>query len=164
MRQKNGCYCISCLHSSRMANELKSQEGVCKDHVYCQVKMPKQYMNILKFNHEKTPSEYHLISMQTQNLNLKNIYMWQHSTRILYNKIKQAYSMWLFIIYTLFIWQQQKQRWFLQRWRPNEKIMYRPKKAHYRNIQQQEKGNVTSKKEIKYLRKTRTLPHIQTRI
>ena len=48
--------------------------------------------------------------------------------------------------------------------KPNEKIMYRPKKAHYRNIQQQEKGNVTSKKEIKYLRKTRTLPHIQTRI
>ena len=42
--------------------------------------------------------------------------------------------------------------------------MYRPKKAHYRNIQQQEKGNVTSKKEIKYLRKTQTLPHIQTRI
>ena len=52
-KNNSNYYYVNCLHSSGAANKLKSHEGLCKDHDYCQVKLPEAHNNILKFNHEQ---------------------------------------------------------------------------------------------------------------
>ena len=44
-------YCISCLHSFRTKNKLKSHGKVCRIFDYFDVKMPKEYNKILIYNH-----------------------------------------------------------------------------------------------------------------
>ena len=45
---------MNCLHLYRTKNKLKSHENVCKNHDYCNIKMPEGYNKILKFtqNHK----------------------------------------------------------------------------------------------------------------
>ena len=83
-------------------------ESVSKDHDYCPVEMPEAYNKILKFNHEQK-------SVCTR-------------TQIAYSKKQiNIHRAVVHFSYTIH-WQQQKQTWFLKRWRPYEKVLYRPKK------------------------------------
>ena len=45
-------YCLNCFHSYRTHNKLKKHEGVCNNHDYCRVGMPKE--------NEKKGSVYNL--------------------------------------------------------------------------------------------------------
>ena len=40
-------YCLNCLHSFRT----EKHKNICKNHNDCYIKMPKEYNNILKYNH-----------------------------------------------------------------------------------------------------------------
>ena len=33
-------YCLNCFHSCKTKNKLKKHEKICRDHDFCQVKMP----------------------------------------------------------------------------------------------------------------------------
>ena len=43
-------YCLSCFHSSKTENELKSYKIVCENKGFCGILMPSQKDNILEFN------------------------------------------------------------------------------------------------------------------
>ena len=45
-------YCLNCLHSYRTDNALKRHERLCNNHDYCEVKMPTEGTNILKYRSE----------------------------------------------------------------------------------------------------------------
>ena len=65
--KNNGVYyCVSCLHSFRTANKLKSHEYVCKGHDYCDLKLPEKNNSILKFNRGLLSQRIRLLSTQTQ--------------------------------------------------------------------------------------------------
>ena len=83
-------------------------DSVSKDHDYCRVEMPEAYNEILKFNHEQKS-----VCTRTQNAYSKK--------QINIHRVVVHFS------YTIHS-QQQKQTWFLKRWRPYEKALYRPKK------------------------------------
>ena len=42
--------CLSCLHSFRTENKLKSHEKVCKKKYFCGIKMPAEKYNLLEFS------------------------------------------------------------------------------------------------------------------
>ena len=44
-------YCLNCFHSYRTEKNLKKHEKVCNKHDYCYLEMPKEYNEILKYNH-----------------------------------------------------------------------------------------------------------------
>ena len=46
-------YCLGCLHSFQTDNALKKHERLCNNHDYCQVEMPTNDTNILKYNHRE---------------------------------------------------------------------------------------------------------------
>ena len=35
-------YCLNCFHSYSTKNKLKKRKGICEDHDYCYVEMPKE--------------------------------------------------------------------------------------------------------------------------
>ena len=41
-------YCLNCLHSTRTKNKLKKHEKICKNHNFCDLKMPNVENNILE--------------------------------------------------------------------------------------------------------------------
>ena len=43
-------YCLSCFHSFRTKNMIKSHEEVCKNRYFCLIVMPSEKENILEFN------------------------------------------------------------------------------------------------------------------
>ena len=43
-------YCLNCFHSYTTEKKLKNHEKICKDHDFCQVKMPNKNNKILKYN------------------------------------------------------------------------------------------------------------------
>ena len=45
-KHDGGFYCLNCLHSFRKKNKLKEYENVCKNHDYCNIKMPKEDKSI----------------------------------------------------------------------------------------------------------------------
>ena len=44
-------YCLNCFHSYRTNNQLKKREKLCGKHDYCNIKIPKEDNEILKYNH-----------------------------------------------------------------------------------------------------------------
>ena len=50
-------YCLHCLHSFRVENELKSHEKVCKNKYFCGISLPAQNNNILQFNQYMKPDK-----------------------------------------------------------------------------------------------------------
>ena len=46
-------YCLGCLHPFQTDNALKKHERLCNNHDYCQVEMPTNDTNILKYNHRE---------------------------------------------------------------------------------------------------------------
>ena len=55
-------YCMNCLHSFRTEGKLKSRQQVCKNHDFCNIKMPVARNKILKFsqNHKSMKNLCHL--------------------------------------------------------------------------------------------------------
>ena len=49
-KHHGGFYCLSCLHSLRKENKLKSHEKVCKIKDFCGIVIPTEKNKILKFN------------------------------------------------------------------------------------------------------------------
>ena len=43
-------YCINCFHSYRTKNKFIRHERICKDHDFCNVKMPNENNKILNYN------------------------------------------------------------------------------------------------------------------
>ena len=43
-------YCLNCFHSYRTKNKLIKHQRLCKDHDFCNVKMPNENNKILKYN------------------------------------------------------------------------------------------------------------------
>ena len=43
-------YCLDFLHLFRAKNKLKNNKNICENHNYCQIEMPKQNNNVLKYN------------------------------------------------------------------------------------------------------------------
>ena len=43
-------YCLNCFHSYTSKRKLKKHERICKDHDFCDMKMPDKYSKILKYN------------------------------------------------------------------------------------------------------------------
>lgn len=46
----NDYYCLGCLHSFRTKNKLKTHERLFSNHDHCEIIMPDEGQNILKFN------------------------------------------------------------------------------------------------------------------
>ena len=44
-------YCLGYLHSFRTDNALRKHERLCDNHDYCNIVMPTEDKNILKYNH-----------------------------------------------------------------------------------------------------------------
>ena len=53
-------YCLNCLHSYRTKSILKKHEKICKNHDFCNLKMPEVY----KVHQEKNQSKMPLLFMQ----------------------------------------------------------------------------------------------------
>ena len=51
-----------------MKSKLKKHEKICKNHVFCHLKMPDVYNNILESKPEKNHSNTHLLFMQIENV------------------------------------------------------------------------------------------------
>ena len=49
-KHKGDFYCLSCLHSFRTENKLKSHEKVCKNKDFCGIVMPPEMDKIVEFN------------------------------------------------------------------------------------------------------------------
>ena len=43
-------YCLNCFHSYSTKNALKEHDGICKNHNYCYVQMPKEDKTIVEYN------------------------------------------------------------------------------------------------------------------
>ena len=43
-------YCLNCFHSYRTYRKLKKPERICKDHDFCDIKIPDEDNKILKYN------------------------------------------------------------------------------------------------------------------
>ena len=43
-------YCLNCFHSYSAKEKLEKNKGVCQNHGYCYVEMPKEDNKILKYN------------------------------------------------------------------------------------------------------------------
>ena len=55
-------HCLNCFHSYRTKNKLKIHGKICKDHDFCNVKMPNENNKILKYNPgEKSLKVPHII-------------------------------------------------------------------------------------------------------
>ena len=62
-------YCLNCLHSFRTDNGLKKHERLCNKHDYCEIVMPTEDKNILKYNHgEKSLKVANVIYLDTKSL------------------------------------------------------------------------------------------------
>lgn len=110
--KNNGdCFCIYCLHSFRTESKLKSQLGcVC----FMQV-----FANICRYI--QIPNRH-----QKNHIDLINSH---RSDKIVHKKNKQWYGVWLFITHSLFICQQEKPNWFLQRWGLYKEVLCKSKRA-----------------------------------
>ena len=51
-------YCLNCFHSYSAKEKLEKNKGVCQNHGYCYVEMPKEYNKILKYNHRESSVYY----------------------------------------------------------------------------------------------------------
>ena len=78
---------------------VRSHENVSKDHDYCHTIMLEEDNIILKYNQDKK----YLGPYGTQNQFFKNFMHVMKFGRIFHSKKKRTYSVWLFIIYTLFV-------------------------------------------------------------
>ena len=47
---KEDFYCLNCFHSYRTKNKLEAQKKICENHNYCNVEMPNEDNNIIKYN------------------------------------------------------------------------------------------------------------------
>ena len=62
-------YCLGCLHSFRTDNALKKHERLCDNHDYCEIVMPTEDNNTLKYNPgEKSLKVANIIYMDLQSL------------------------------------------------------------------------------------------------
>ena len=65
-------YCLGCLHSFRTNNPLKKHKRLCNKHDYCEIVMPTEDKNILKYNHrEKSLKVANIIYLDTESLLIK---------------------------------------------------------------------------------------------
>ena len=65
-------YCLGCLHSFRTNKPLKKHERLCNKHDYCEIVMPTEDKNILKYNHrEKSLKVANIIYLDTESLLIK---------------------------------------------------------------------------------------------
>ena len=63
---------MGCLHSFRTVNALKKLERLCETHDYCDIRMPSEDKNILKYNHgEKLLKVANIIYMDLESLLIK---------------------------------------------------------------------------------------------
>lgn len=46
-------YCLDFRHSFRAKNKLKNNKNICENHNYCQIEMPKENNNVLKYNYRE---------------------------------------------------------------------------------------------------------------
>ena len=61
-KHKCDFYCLSCLHSFRTENKLKSHEKVCKNKDFCVIVMPSEKDKILEFNQYMKSDKMSLIT------------------------------------------------------------------------------------------------------
>ena len=67
-------YCLGCLHSFRTNNALRKHERLCDNHDYCNIVMPDEDKNILKYNHgEKSLKVASIIYADLECLLIKNL-------------------------------------------------------------------------------------------
>ena len=65
-------YCLGCLHSFRTDNALKKHERLCDNHDYCEIVMPTEDNNALKYNRgEKSLKVANIIYMDLESLLIK---------------------------------------------------------------------------------------------
>ena len=65
-------YCLNCLHSFRTDNVLKKHERLCNKHNYCEIVMPTEDKNMLKYNHgEKSLKVANAIYLDLESLLIK---------------------------------------------------------------------------------------------
>ena len=89
-------YCLGCLHSVLTGNALKKHERLCDNHDYCEIVMPTEDNNTLKYNPgEKSLNVANIIYMDLESLLIKQ----QSSQIILRNHMHEkrySQSPWLF--------------------------------------------------------------------
>ena len=99
-KHRSDCYCLSCLHSYRTEEKLKSHEKVCKNKDFCG--MPSEKDNILEFNkYMKSDKMPYIIYSDTESLIKKNRWMCKQSRKIFNNKKWRAYSLQIFNVNNL---------------------------------------------------------------
>lgn len=138
-------YFMSYLHSSEQKTnfELKSHECVCKNHNYCNVKMPEAHNKIFNLIRNNNLSRFHLLSMDTQNLHSKKKLLYDNSLTKLYKYAPCAYS-----LFTHCSFDNKKVRQTLQRWRLYE-VLYRFEETLTEIINREQKEILSLRKKRK---------------
>ena len=90
-------YCLGCLHSFRTDNALKKHERLCENHDYCQIVMPTEDKNILKYNYgEKSLKVANIIYMDLESLLIKQQSSRNNPEKSYTEKKNYSWSQWLF--------------------------------------------------------------------
>ena len=96
-------YCLNYFQSYTTENKLKNHEKVCKNHYYCYVEMPEKDNKILKYDQgEKSINVPFIIYADLEYL-LEKMNTCHNNPEILSKTKKNKHTIWLFIVYTLFM-------------------------------------------------------------
>ena len=85
----NGVFvCLNCFHSYRTERKLKKHERICKEHNFCNTKMPDEDNKILKYNQGEKASKVSFIIYADLECLLKKINTCQNNPENSYTEKK----------------------------------------------------------------------------
>ena len=71
LKHKGDSYCLNGFHSCRTENKLKYHKKLCKNKDFCDIVMPSEKNNILKFNQIKSDKMPYIIYVDLKSFNKK---------------------------------------------------------------------------------------------
>ena len=92
--------CLNCFYAFRTKNKLEEHKNICENHEYCHVEMPTKDNNIIKYNQGETLPFVVYADLECL---LEKISTCHNNPEESSTEESSTYTIWLFIIYTLFI-------------------------------------------------------------
>ena len=100
-------FCLNCHHSFATGNKHTSRKKVYEDKYFCNVVMPSEDTNLLKFNHYQKCHKPHLIIYADLKC-LIDWWMQKLSWKFILNKSNRTYSSRFFNVYNIIILKHRK--------------------------------------------------------
>ena len=96
-------YCLNCFHAFRTKNKLEEHKNICENHEYCHADMPTKDDNIIKNNQGEKSTKLPFVIYADLECLLEKISTCQNNPEESSTTEINKHTMWLFIIYSLFI-------------------------------------------------------------